>query len=100
MSFRRKDFKKRFGEIYGQLNQIQEQLFKVESRIPEKAEYEEIASINNVLLPERIDQLAKQVENLEKRILSKWDVALTVGTIIAGIAFVVGATYAVTKFIG
>lgn len=88
MSFRRKDLKKICEEIYSRLNQFQEQLSKVESCISGEARHEEI------------DQLAKQVENLEKRILSKWEVALTVGTIIAGIAFVVVATYAVMKFIG
>lgn len=100
MSFRRKGFKKSCVEICSQLKQLQEQLSKVECCIPEEAKREEIASINKVLLAERIDQLAKQVENLEKRILSKWDVALTVSTIIAGIAFVVVATYAVMKLIG
>ena len=43
--------------------------------------------------------ITKHVENLEKRVLTKWDVALTVSTIIAGISFVVGATYSVLKII-
>ena len=87
-------------EIDDHLAELREGLAKIESRFPEEAKLEKIASINDALLSERIDQLAKQVENLEQRVLSKWDVALTVSTIIAGIAFVVGATYAVLKIIG
>lgn len=87
-------------EIDKQLSEVQERLSKIETRFPEEAKLEKIASINDALLSERIDQLAKQVENLEKKILSKWDVALTVSTIIAGITFVVGATYAIMKYIG
>ncbi len=87
-------------EIDQQLDEFQERLSKIESRFPEDSKLEKIASINDALLSERIDQLSKQVENLEKRVLTKWDVALTVSTIIVGIAFVVGATYTIMKYVG
>jgi len=80
--------------------ELQSRLAKFESHFPEEAKLEKVASINDALLSERINQLAKQVEALEKRILSKWDVALIVSTIIAGISFVVGGTYAVLKVVG
>ncbi|MFX0194570.1 MAG: hypothetical protein ACFFCW_00485 [Candidatus Hodarchaeota archaeon] len=48
----------------------------------------------------RINQLEKRIENLEKKTLSKWDVAIVVGTIIAGITFVVGVTCAIIKYVG
>ena len=87
-------------EVDGQLVELQDRLAKIEGRFPEEARLEKFASINDALLSERIDQLAKQVEALEKRVLSKWDVALTVSSIIAGIAFVVGIAYAVFKALG
>lgn len=87
-------------EVYRQFSELQERIMNIESRFPEEAKLEKIASINDALLSERIDQLSQQVENLEKRTLTKWDVALTVSTIIAGIVFVVGVTYAVMKFVG
>jgi hypothetical protein len=86
-------------EVHSQLCVLQERISKIESRFPEEAKLEKIASINDALLSERIDQLAKQVENLERRILSKCDVALIVSTIILGITFIVGATYAVMQLI-
>jgi type II secretory pathway pseudopilin PulG len=87
-------------EVRRQFSELQARILKIESRFPEEAKLDKISSINDALLSERIDQLSQQVNNLEERILSKWDVALTVSTIIAGIALVVGATYAVMKFIG
>ena len=87
-------------EIHRQSAELQSRIAKIEARFPEEAKLEKIASINDALLSERIDQLSQQVKNLEKRLLSKWDVALTVSTIIAGIAFVVAATYGVMEVIG
>ena len=87
-------------EFDSQLDEVRTRLAEVESRFPKEAKLEKVTSMNDALLSERIDQLAKQVEALEKRILSKWDIALTVSTIIVGIAFVVMATYAVLKAFG
>jgi hypothetical protein len=87
-------------EIDEQLGEVQKRVAKIEARFPDEAKLEKIASINDALLSERIDQLSRQVEDLQRRTLTKWDVALTVSTIIAGIASVVGATYAVVKFLG
>jgi hypothetical protein len=82
------------------MGEVSERIKKIEGRFPEEAQIEKIASINDALLAERIDQLSKQVQALELRTLSKWDVALTVGLIISGIIVVVGATYGVFKALG
>ncbi len=88
------------AEIDKQFFEFQECLSKIESRFPDNSQIEKIVSINDALLAERIGQLSKQMEFLEKRMLSKWDVAFTVSSIIAGIGFVVGATYAIIRFMG
>lgn len=87
-------------EIKNHMEEVSERIKKIEDRFPEEAQIEMIASINDALLAERIDQLSKQVQALESRTLSKWDVALTVGVIISGIIIVVGATYGVLKALG
>lgn len=84
-------------EIDDQLTILQERLHQIESRFPGRTAPDLIASLNEALLSERIDQVAKQVQSIERRVLSKWDVALTVSAMIAGIAFVVGATYAILR---
>ena len=87
------------NEIDDQLSELREALTRIQSRLPKEGTVDQTANINAALLSERIDQLAKQVENLDKRTLSKWDVALTVGTVITGIVLVVGTTYTVTQII-
>jgi hypothetical protein len=87
-------------ELERQLNEVHDRIKKIEDRFPADATLEKIASINDALLAQRIDQLAKHIEGLESRILTKWDVAVTTGTMLAGIIAVVGATYAVLKATG
>jgi len=87
-------------EIEGQMHEVSDRIKKIEDRFPEESQIEKIASINDALLAERIDQLSKQVQALESRTLSKWDVAVTVGAIISGMIIVVGATYGVLKALG
>jgi LPS O-antigen subunit length determinant protein (WzzB/FepE family) len=87
-------------ELERQLNEVHDRIRKIEERFPADATLEKIASINDALLAQRIDQLAKQIDGFESRILTKWDVALTTGTMLAGIISVVGATYAVLKVTG
>lgn len=87
-------------EVEVQLSEVQKRIQKIEDRFPEEAKIEKIASINDALLSERIDQLSKQVENIENKMLSHWDVALVVSAIIAAIIAIVGGTYGVLKVVG
>lgn len=87
-------------EVEVQLTEVQARIEKIENRFPEEAKLDKVASINDALLSERIDQLSKQVENLENKILSHWDVAVVVSAIIVGIIAIVGATYGVLKATG
>jgi len=87
-------------EVESQLGEVQARIEKIENRFPDEAKLDKVASINDALISERIDQLSKQVENLDNKILSRWDVALVVSSIIAAIIAVVGATYGVLKVLG
>jgi hypothetical protein len=87
-------------EVKAQVAEIQDRIVKIENRFPDEAKLDKVASINDALLSERIDQLSKQVENLENKMLSHWDVAVVVGGIITGIIAIVGATYGVLKATG
>ena len=87
-------------EIEDQMAEVTQRIKKIEDRFPEEARIEKIASINDALLSERIDQLSKQIQGVESRILTKWDVALTVSAILTGIIVIVGATYAVLRAFG
>lgn len=87
-------------ELERQLSEFRERIAKIENRFPDETNIEKIASINDALLAERIDQISKRLDGLDKRILTKWDVALTVSMILGGIFAVVTATYSVISFFG
>jgi hypothetical protein len=87
------------SQFQTQLQEVGDRIAKIENRFPEESKIEKIASINDALLSERIDQLSKQLENIEKKILTKWDVAVLVSMMIGGIAFVVAATYSVLRLL-
>ena len=87
-------------EIDSRINELRARLQAVEDRFPKSSSIDKIASINDALFAERIDQLSTRIGGLEKKLLSKWDVAVSVCLIIAGIFAVVGATYAVLKVFG
>jgi hypothetical protein len=75
-------------------------LESIETRFPDSSSIDKIASINDALFAERIEQLASRMALLERKLLTKWDVAITVSVVVAGICTVVGATYAVLKAVG
>jgi hypothetical protein len=88
------------AEIRNDLAEFKMRIEKIEKRFPDESKIEKIASINDALLSERIDQLKEQFNRLESKILNRWDVAITVSAIIGGISAVVATTYGFLKFIG
>lgn len=87
-------------EVEHQMTEVQGRLEAIEKRFPDDATIDKIASINDALFAQRIEQLSTRIEKLEEKMLTKWDVALIVSTVVAGIFAIVGATYAVLKVFG
>ncbi len=86
-------------EVKKELEEFSGRLENIENRFPEGSQLEKISSINDAILSERIEQLSKQLSALENKVLSRWDVAVTVSMIIGGVFTVVAATYGVINFI-
>ncbi|WP_430433797.1 hypothetical protein [Methyloversatilis sp.] len=87
-------------EVDERMKGLKERLQAIENRFPDEASIDKIASINDALFAQRIDQLSERLDKIEEKILSKWDVATIVSIIASGIFAVVGATYAVLKALG
>jgi hypothetical protein len=83
------------ARINKRLEVLRDRLEEIESRYPDEGSIERTLSVNEALLSERIDQLAVQTQGLEARVLSRWDVAMIVSTVLTGILSVSGGTYAV-----
>lgn len=87
-------------EVEDKMAEVRGRLEAIEMRFPGDATIDKIASINDALFAQRIEQLTTRIEKLEEKLLTKWDVALTVSIVAAGIFAVVSATYAVLKVFG
>ncbi|SRR6266487_5246478 len=85
-------------EVEGAVKAVQERLERIEQRFPEEATLDKIASINDAILATKIERLEKSIENLESRLLTKWDVATIVFAVLAAVGGIAGAIFAVANF--
>jgi hypothetical protein len=86
--------------VEDRISDVRGRLEAIEKRFPDNATIDKISSINDALFAQRIEQLSSKVLALEEKLLTKWDVAIIVSVVAAGIFAVVGATYAVLKVFG
>jgi len=85
-------------EYQKQLESLANRIEYIESKFPSKeTNVEKIASINDAIFLTKIDGLSKVVENLERKMLSKWDVAKIIFTILGVLAAIIGLVVAVLK---
>ncbi|HUU19257.1 MAG TPA: hypothetical protein VMW72_19055 [Sedimentisphaerales bacterium] len=81
------------------INEIEERIRNIEMKFPDETDLSKASLLNNALLSIRIDQLAKQVDQIQSQILTKWDFALIYCAITAGIITIAGSTSAILKAI-
>jgi hypothetical protein len=86
-------------EFERMLTAFRDRLEQIEQRFPEEAAIDKYASVNEAILDTKIEQLQKSIENLESRILTKWDVATVVFALLGAIGVVAGIIFAVANFV-
>lgn len=87
-------------EVEQAVADLTSRLESIENRFPDDSSIDKISSINDALFAERIEQLSDKIEQLESSRIDKWDIAIVVSMILAGIFSIVGITYAVLTAIG
>ena len=86
-------------EVEDRTEVLKERLEKIEKRFPEENTLEKLASVNDAILGTKVEELQKSIERLDSKLLSKWDVAKIVFTIIGALGALVGLTITIIKFI-
>lgn len=86
-------------EVEGILIAFRDRLEQIERRFPEEAAIDRYASVNEAVLDTKMEQLQKSIENLESRILTKWDVATVVFALFGAIGVVASTIFAVANFV-
>ncbi len=86
-------------EVEGAVRAVQERIERIELRFPEQSTIDKVASVNDAILATKVEQLQKSIEQLDSRILTKWDVATIVFAVMAAIGVVAGVIFAVANFV-
>lgn len=87
-------------DVDSSISDLTERLKNIEEKYPKDFSLDKISSINDALLAERIEQLAKKLTQVEEKQLTKWDVAIVVSIVLSGIFAIVGTTYAALDAFG
>jgi len=87
-------------KVHSDISELTDRLHALEARLSDEPPPDPESPFNDELFKHRIDQLADQLNDIEKKMLSKWDVAMIVAIILGGIAFVAGAVVSVFGLIG
>jgi hypothetical protein len=93
------DNTEREGEITVLKKQIEEIKVKIENHKSEIIEVKQIDPVLQATLTLSIENLTTRIDKLEKDALSKWDVALVVGTVVGGVLLLFGAFVEIAKLL-
>lgn len=83
-----------------QLSEIKKRIESIEKRFPKDSKLEKLASVNDAILATNIENLSETVQRIEKKLLSKWDVAKIVFQILAALGVIVAIIFGVLQYIG
>ncbi len=80
------------------LNHLNDKISKIEERFPDQGTIDKVSSVNDAILATQIEAINKRLENIENKMLGRWDVAKIVFQIIAAFGAVIGAALAIINF--
>ena len=86
-------------KIDTKLNDIQTRMNQIENRFPADSSLDKIASINDALLAKSIETISESIKNIEKKLLSKWDVAKVFFQILTALGVLISIILAVKEFV-
>lgn len=86
-------------EVQSEVTVLQERLERIEQRFPEESTVEKISSINDAILATRVEQLQRSLDNLESRLITKWDVVTVVFVVLGAVGVVAGAIFTIANFV-
>jgi membrane protein YqaA with SNARE-associated domain len=86
-------------EVNASTESLKQRIEQIEQRLPDRNVVDKIASVNEAVLATHVELLQEAVKRLEEKMLSKWDVAAVVFTVIAALGGLVGLTLTIIKFV-
>jgi glycerol-3-phosphate cytidylyltransferase-like family protein len=78
---------------------LDERIRNIESRLPSDSTIDKISSVNDAILATSLESLTARIEALEKKMLTKWDVAKVVFGVFGFIAAIIAILSFIMNFI-
>jgi len=79
------------------VDEVTKRVASIEDRLPAQEHIDKIASVNDAILATNIETINDSLRRLEARMLTKWDVAKIVFTVIGSLGALVGIVLAILK---
>ena len=77
-------------EINKSISDIHSKIQDINKRFPPDKELDKYASVNDAILSQQINNSAQSITMMESRLLTKWDIAITVFSILGALGIIVG----------
>lgn len=78
------------AEVNSRIQEINRRILTIEARLPKEATLDKLESVNDAILATQIEALTELVSDLKKNMLTKWDVAKVVFTILGALGVISG----------
>ena len=83
------------AEVNSKIEEIKRRIEIVEARLPKDSTLDKLASVNDAILGTQIEALTEAVKDLKEKILTKWDVAKVVFTVLGALGIITAIIFSI-----
>ena len=86
-------------QVNVKVDELKKRIEAIESRFPQEATLEKIASVNDAILATQLETLSDSIKAIQDKMLTKWDVAKIVFAILSALGFLAGIIFGILTFV-
>jgi len=86
-------------QVNERVNELKKRIEAIESRFPQEATLEKIASVNDAILATQLEAMSDSIKAMQDDMLTKWDVAKVVFAILASLGVIVAIIFGVLNWL-
>lgn len=86
-------------QVNVKVDELKKRIEAIESRFPQEATLEKIASVNDAILATQLETLSDSIRAIQDKMLTKWDVAKIVFAILSVLGVLVGLIFVIINLV-
>lgn len=86
-------------QVNARVNELKKRIEGIEARFPKEATLEKIASVNDAILATQLEAISESINVMRDNMLTKWDVAKVVFSILAALGVIVAIIFALLNWL-